>query len=75
MWQCRYVQTFFNDLTNLLRIKCVHLTNFKFSAMLVIFGVEHNIITDGVLDLVILLSEGLYLQEQNNTNCSYFEFL
>ena len=44
--------------------------------MLVIFGVEHNIITDGVMDLVVLLacliSEGLYLQEQNNTN---FEFL
>ena len=57
MWQCRYVQTFFNDLTNLLRIKCVHLTNFRFSAMLVIFGVEHNIITDGVMDLVVLLAK------------------
>ena len=57
MWQCRYVQTFFNDLTNLLRDKCVHLTNFKFSAMLVIFGVEHNIITDGVMDLVVLLAK------------------
>ena len=57
MWQYRYVQTFFNDLTNLLREKCVHLTNFKFSAMLVIFGVEHNIVTDGVMDLVVLLAK------------------
>ena len=33
------------------------MTNFKFSAMLVIFGVEHNIITDGVMDLVVLLAK------------------
>ena len=57
MWQCRYVQTFFNNLTNLLRDTCVHLINFKFSAMLVVFGVEHNIITDGVMDLVVLLAK------------------
>ena len=57
MWQCRYVQTFFNDLANLLRNKCVHLINFKLSAMLVILGVEHNIITDGVMELVVLLAE------------------
>ena len=37
-----------------MRDKCVHLTNFNFSAMLVIFVVEHNIITDGVMDIVIL---------------------
>ena len=57
MWQCRYVQTFFNDLTNLLRDICVQLTNFKFSAMLVILGVEHNIITGGVMDFIILLAK------------------
>ena len=57
MKQCRYVQTFFNDLTNLLRDKCVHLTNFNFSAIHVIFGVEHNIITDGFMDLVVLLAK------------------
>ena len=55
-----YVQTFFNDLTNLLRNKCVHLTNFKFSAMLVIFGVENNIITDGVMDLVVFLAKAFF---------------
>ena len=37
------------DLTNLLRKNHVHLINFKFSAMLVVFSVEHNIITDGVI--------------------------
>ena len=30
---------------------------YRFSAMLVIFGVEHNIITDGVMDLVVLLAK------------------
>ena len=31
--------------------------NFNFSAMLVIFGVEHNIIAHGVMDLVVSLAK------------------
>ena len=57
IWRCRYEQTFSNDLTNLLRDKCFHLINFKFSAMLVFVGVEHNITMDGIMDLVVLLAK------------------
>ena len=62
------MQTFFNDLTNLLRDKYVHLTNFKFSAMLVIFGIEHNIITDGVMDLVVLLAKAYIYRSKTIRN-------
>ena len=53
-WECSYIQTFWQDLAKLLKDKCTHLSNFRFSDILVLFGTQPNVVTDRNFDLMLL---------------------
>jgi hypothetical protein len=57
MWHCEHVNMFWKDLQELIVTKCSHVTNFRFSEVLVLFGVQENMYTDKALDFIILLAK------------------
>ena len=57
LWQCPYIQQFWTSLAEYINIKCTHVHNFHFTKDLVLFGMCHNIKTDTILDLIILLAK------------------
>ena len=57
MWDCEYVKLFWHDLNELLVKNCTNLNNFDFSEEFILFGVQHNMFTDKVMDFVILLAK------------------
>jgi hypothetical protein len=68
MWRCQYVSKFWQDLQDLLIINCSHANNFRFSEVLVLFGVQDNIYTDKAMDFIILLAKlYIYKCKWNNT--------
>ena len=56
-WDCNLIQAFWNDLLVWLNSKCLHLVNFTFSQILVIFGYKESCFTDEVMDLIITLAK------------------
>ena len=56
MWRC-HINRFWQDLQEMLANCCSHLINFRFSEVLVLFGVQENMYTDKALDLIILLAK------------------
>ena len=56
-WQCPHIQQFWTNLAEYINIKCTHVHNFHFTKDLVLFGMCHNIKTDTILDLIILLAK------------------
>ena len=53
-WQCELINAFWNNLLALIEDKCFTDDNFVFTEQLVLFGVFDNIVTDKVMDLIIL---------------------
>ena len=56
-WECTIVQTFWKDLETLLRLKCYNCSRFSFKLDLVIFGTSEGVITDTVIDFIILYAK------------------
>ena len=56
-WNCRFAQTFWTNLTVILKEKCSHTHNLRLTKQLVILGFDDNIKTDEVLDLIILIAK------------------
>ena len=57
IWECVHVQKFWNDLNVVLKEKCSHCDNLTFTKPLILFGISHNIITDKIIDFIILLAK------------------
>lgn len=57
MWHCQHVNKFWQDLQELIVTRCSHVTSFRFSELLVLFGVQENMYTDKALDFIILLAK------------------
>lgn len=57
LWGCRFVRTFWNDLTITLNNKCSHAHNLRLNKQLIILGYDDNIKTDRVLDLIIIMAK------------------
>ena len=53
-WHCDLIKTFWKDLLTLLKSKCLGCEALVFTEQLVLFGVSENIVTDKVLDLIVL---------------------
>ena len=56
-WECPLIVPFWLELQRNLVRECSHCVNFHFTEMLVIFGVDENISTDKVLNLIVLLAK------------------
>lgn len=59
-WGCFQTQSFWENLENFIKEKCDHCRLFSFSEELVIFGIQERIVTDRVMDFIILLAK-LYI--------------
>lgn len=56
-WECPSVVTFWLNLQKYLAQECFHCVNFHFTKRLVIFGIDENIVTDKVLNFIVLLAK------------------
>jgi len=56
-WQCPIIRQFWTDVMMWLKSHCAHMYNLEFDEILIIFGKKQNVITDTVLDLIILLGK------------------
>ena len=59
LWQCKKVQTFWNDLSDLLNRRCTHTHNFSFNECLILFGQSDliTITTDKICNFIILTAK------------------
>ena len=57
LWDCTYTETFWKRVLDWITNKTPHLRSFKITEQLVIFGVEDNVVTDRVLDLMMLMAK------------------
>ena len=65
-WDCKFVKTFWTRLNEKLKTKCKHTHNLTLNKNIVILGVDRNIKTDLVLDLIILLSKSYIYRSKVN---------
>ena len=56
-WDCNVSKTFWDDLLTLLKDKCHHCQNLNLTKRLILFNVEVNVVTDDVVDLLLLLAK------------------
>ena len=56
-WECNVARTFWTGIETLVNDKCAHAFNFRLSQKLVLFGVDDQIKTDTILDLILLLAK------------------
>ena len=54
LWECTYVQQFWNDLLHLLKSKCNHCDRLRLNAVLALFGQDGNTKTDVCFDNILL---------------------
>ena len=65
-WHCQYVIIFWTKLGKKINENCNHAQNLHFNKNIVLFGLDENIKTDRILDLIILLSKHyIYLTKVN----------
>ena len=57
LWDCTYSETFWKRVLDWITNNTSHLCAFNITEQLVIFGVEDNVVTDRVLDLIILMAK------------------
>ena len=67
LWSCPLSQSFWSDLTTLIKNNCEHAVNFVCNETLVIFGMTNRILTDTVIDLILLLAK-FYLYKSKLLN-------
>ena len=56
-WECDFVNSFWNELLLFLHDKCPHTAQFNFDENLILFGVSEGIITDRVIDFLIIFAK------------------
>lgn len=75
-FDCVHVQSFWNNLLHNLKNNSSHCDNLTFSKQIILFGVEKNIVTDIVIDLVILLAKyHIYICKWKNQKPDLIVFL
>ena len=62
LWNCKHVSSFWTSLEKLFTEKCINACNFKISRNIVLFGTDHNIKTDEIVDLIVLLAKQYILK-------------
>ena len=67
LWSCPLSIKFWTDLSTLINEKCQHTRNFAFNEILIIFGMSHQILTDSVMDFILLLAK-FYLYKNKIQN-------
>jgi len=56
-WNCDIITTFWNKLNEKIINTCTQQNNLKLTKKLIILGIDENVETDGILDLIILLAK------------------
>ena len=56
-WKCTKVNIFWKSLVDLLRNRCVHAENLRLTEQVVLLGYDETIVTDTVLDFIILFAK------------------
>merc|ERR1711963_876101 len=54
LWECTYVQQFWNDFLNFLKTKCTHYDRLRLNATIILFGQDENTKTDECFDDILL---------------------
>ena len=79
-WDCPFVSKLWKDLEDLIKKNSTHCDKFVFTKQLVLFGTVENVLTDKVIDFILLITKFyIYrctLQDKlPNLNgfCPYFE--
>ena len=54
LWECPFVQTFWNNFLDLLKEKCAHCDRLELNSTLILFGTDHNTKTDICFDDILL---------------------
>ena len=57
LWDCTYTETLWRRILDWITNNTSHLRAFNITGQLVIFGVEDNVVTDRVLDLIMLMAK------------------
>ena len=60
-WHCELTQIFWTNLKLALNESCVHCFGTIFTETLILFGHKDNVVTDKVLDLLIMLAKFYYI--------------
>ena len=77
-WQCEITQGFWENLVRIINTKCKHAHNLKINKKFIILGSTHNIKTDSVLDLIILLAKHFIYKSKVNKikpTIKHFEYI
>ena len=64
LWDCAYTETFGKHVLEWITKHTPHVRSLNITEQLVIFGVKHDVTTDKVLDLIMLMAKVLHLQMQ-----------
>ena len=67
LWSCPLSQQFWSNLNALINEKCQHAINFVCNETLVIFGLSQEVVTDSIMDFVLLLAK-FYLYKSKIQN-------
>ena len=57
LWDCTYTETFWKRILDWITNNTSHLHAFNITEQVVTFGVEDNVVTDRVLDLMMLMAK------------------
>ena len=60
MWSCSITNEFWENLQRTMIQECMNCENLIFHEELVLFGIQQNVVTDRILDLIILMAK-LYI--------------
>ena len=74
-WQCRKVNSFWNDLSILINRRCSHAYKFRFTEKYVMFGLCENIKTDKICDFITLMAKFYIYRckvQHNDLNVNFF---
>ena len=75
-WDCDITNYFWRELQRRINQKCGHASNLKLTQLFVLFGVETNINSDGVLDFIVLHAKSfLFYCKRTNKNPRLIDFI
>ena len=76
LWDCTISNTFWGDLLTLLKNRCHGCQNLRLTKKLIIFGVEIDVVTDEIIDLIVVLAKyHIYSCKWNNGSPNVDAFL
>ena len=76
LWECTVSNTFWSDLLSMLKDKCHNCDNLRLSKVLILFGIQQNVFTDEIIDLIFILAKyHIYSCKWNNKRPNIAAFL